>query len=315
MPPDRSQNHKGLRGAIILLIVIALATLTFFIQDIFRATEHSIHVIGLIPDATSVDAKTPVWVAGRTVGAVTAVRFRGVQSDSTERLAVVMEIPRKYAVQIRRDATIRVTTERLIGDPVIDIDPGSPNAPAIADHDTLRMSPTGSLEGVMDKALALETDFDKLIVDMHSFQRGAKRGSDQLARLQSNMTALSVQFRDFSAGMAHSPMRILSDGSFSARLNAMQQQNAELGVALRKAMQRAQGAGGDLQASLKQLMARSDSISKSIATLRSTINQNGGGLLMRARSDSAIVKALHEASVQLDSLMAATKRNPLRFWF
>jgi hypothetical protein len=52
-----------------------------------------------------------------------------------------------------------------------------------------------------------------------------------------------------------------------------------------------------------------------IASLQEAVNSGGGGLLVRAQKDSAIIKGLHRARNQLDSLIAETKSNPLRFWF
>jgi predicted nucleic acid-binding Zn-ribbon protein len=202
----------------------------------------------------------------------------------------------------------------LVGEPVVDIEPGSPSAPAMRAGDTLRVSQSGTLEGVMDKAQSLTLDFDKLVLDMQSFQNGAQRGSERLARLQNNLMAVSGEFRDFSRSLTDSPAHDAST-RVQAALKHMQAQNQQLRVALHDAMQRAQSTRADVQPALHRLMARSDTISQLIASLRQQMTQGGGGLLVRAQKDSAIVKALHEATRQLDSLMTETKRNPLRFWF
>ena len=59
------------------------------------------------------------------------------------------------------------------------------------------------------------------------------------------------------------------------------------------------------------MATRADSLSNRLRTLS---EQFANGSVMRFSSDSAIQKTLRETKVELDSLMAETKRNPLRFW-
>lgn len=312
MPLDRSQNRKSALGAILIISIVVIAAVVFFLGDIVRLTQRSIKVIALVPDAAELDTGTPVWIAGREVGSIKEIHFRGVQTDSSERLALVLQIPREYADQIRLDARVRVTSAMMIGKPVIEIYPGSAAFPAIRDHDTLRVRPKGTLEGVMDRAMALTADFERLIVDTRSFQQSARRGSVRLNELQNNLTAVTTSFRTFTTSLQQSP---LSDPRLRTLLGDISRHNREIREQLGRAQERARQSRTEMQPALHQLMARSDTISRVLAELRMHVTENGGGLLVRAQKDSAIVKALHEAQVQLDSLMAETKRNPLRYWF
>jgi ABC-type transporter Mla subunit MlaD len=314
MANERSQNRKPLFGALILLAIIVVAALIFSVQWIFHATKPPFELIGLLPDATAIDGNTKVWIAGKQVGSVKSINFRGAQTDSASRLAVTLEIPREDASQVRQDGYVRVTSSRLVGEPVVDIVPGTPAAPAVRNGDTLRMSVHGTLEGIMDKTEMLTRDFDRLIVDMRGVQTGAQRGSARMQKLQDNLASVMTEFRDFNESLRASPTHS-AQVEVQAALKRLQANNAELQKALHQAMQRAQAARTDMQPALRQMMARADTISGVVAELRRRVTENGGGLLLRAQKDSAIVKALHEATIQLDSLMAETRRNPLRFWF
>lgn len=315
MPADRSQNRKVFVGALTITGLIGVAALIFLVPDLFRFAERSLELVALMPGAGALEKGSPVWIAGRKVGEVKSVEFRGPQTDSTERIAVVLRVPRKYAGHIRKDSHVRITSERLIGEPAVDILPGSIASPPVQDHDSLHLRVSGTLEDVMNKTLVLTTDFDRLIVQMQKVERPAEQRTREMQRLRVNLARMTQEFRNVAAAIQNSPMRTFSDPEFRALLDRVNGNSRALRVQLSRAMQRARSAQSDAQPALNRMMARADTISSVIDTIRARIQTGGGGLLIRAQKDSAIVKALHEASVQLDSLMAETKRNPLRFWF
>ena len=72
---------------------------------------------------------------------------------------------------------------------------------------------------------------------------------------------------------------------------------------------------GSLALNLNSKSNVNDTIRAILTDIQARIDAGGGGLLIRAQTDTAIIKAFHEAQVQLDSLIAETKRNPSRFWF
>jgi len=315
MAGERSQNRKVILGTVAIASIIALAALIFLVPDLFKFSERTIELVALMPDGGALDKGSPVWIAGRAVGEVEAVEFRGPQTDSTVRVAVILRVPRKYAQHIRKDSQARITSQRLIGEPVVDILPGSPSAPPIQDHDSLRLRAAGTLQGVMSKTMALTADFDRLILDMQKVEGRAGNRSRDLTRLRANLAGMTREFRRFAFGMENSAMRTLSDPEFQALLERVSENGRQLRVQLAASLERARRAQSDAQPALERMMARADTIRGVVDSLRSRVESGGGGLLLRARKDTAIVKALHEAALQLDSLMAETKRNPLRFWF
>ncbi|MGQ0813119.1 MAG: MlaD family protein [Gemmatimonadota bacterium] len=316
MAQDRSQNRRARIGAALGGAVIGVMLLVFFAADVFRRVRPSIEVVALMPQAGALEKNSEVWIAGRKVGSVVSVELRPSATDSTERVAARMSIPRKYASQIRTDSEVRVTSQRLIGAPVLDILPGSPGTPNIADGDTLRVRPSGSIEGLLNRTFALNASMEAFIADLRSIERVANAARErELRRLNQSLKGAMAEFRALTLALRNSPMAALSDPAFAAALASFNARAAQLGQALRAAADRAQRAQSDAAPSLRRLAARGDTISSVLAEIQRKIDESGGGLLVRAPKDSAIAKGLREAQVQLDSLMAETKRNPLRFWF
>ena len=55
-------------------------------------------------DATGVLKGTEVWVAGKKVGLVTAVRFRPVSTDTVQRVLIKADVLKQYLPLIRGDS-------------------------------------------------------------------------------------------------------------------------------------------------------------------------------------------------------------------
>lgn len=315
MAVDRSQNRSAVFGGLIVAGILALATLIFFVPNLLRLLHPAIEVVAVMGDAGALKKGAAVWIGGHEVGIVELVNVRGIAFDSTERVAVHLRIPKKYAEHIRQDSRVRLTTQRLIGDLLVDVLPGSPNLPPIQDHDTIHARVSGTIEGLLNKSLALTADFHKMFEESGNFQKTAASRTRDVQRLNVTFTAANAQLHELLTALESSPMRTLTDPQWRSMMDHLMATSSELTRALHGAAERARKAKSDALPSLERLMARADTISAQIAALQASLTENGGGLLARAQKDSAIVKGIHEAQVQLDSLMVETKRNPLRFWF
>jgi ABC-type transporter Mla subunit MlaD len=295
--------------------LVALTLIVFFAPNVARLLQPSIRIVALMYNAGALKDNAGVWIAGHPVGLVESVRFRGARSDSTERIAVTLRIPRKYASLIRTDSEARITSQRLIGRPVVDIAPGSPAAAQLGDMDSIRVQPRGTFEGVMDKAELLNHSFDALFAEMRAARKPAERRVADLDRLERQFSASVEGMKDLVDALEDSPIGILSGPEFKRAINNLSAHGQNLTNQLQSAASRARAAHNDARPALERLASRTDTISSILTGIKTQVTQTGGGLLLRAQRDSAIVAGLHEARVQLDSLIAQTKRNPLRFWF
>lgn len=315
MRVERNQKRSVLVGSAILITLAGASLLVFLAPTISRFLEPSIEVVALMDDAHALTRQSRVWVAGREVGTVTKVTVRGVEADSAERVAVRMQIPKKHTSQVRVDSEVRITSRRLIGQPVLDILPGSPNAAVIQHGDSLRVRPRGSVRGLLERAARLDASFQELFIDLKGVAPQADRRTEDIARIDRQFTAGATAFRELLADLQASPARMMSDTTWQYLLERMHVNSRQLSEALARAADHARAAHRDARPSLDRLAMRIDSVSAVLADLQSGIAATGGGYLVRSQRDSAIVKGMHRAQAQLDSLIAETQRNPLRFWF
>ena len=320
MTVDRSQNRHVVIGVIILIAMLALPVLVLFVPDLINRFRSWAEIVVVMPEAGVLEKGAPVWIAGREVGTVMHVELRPGDVDSMERVAVRMSVPRKYLTHVRKDSQVRVTSASLIGKPVLDILPGSPGTPVVQDDDTLHIRAAGTLTGILESTFALNRNLADFVADLEELKKlqSTARQRELAAltrRMKRNLTAATTEFRTLIVSLRTSPIRTLSDPEFKRTLASLQTRSAQLTEALRGAAQRAGKAQSDMAPALTRMTARGDTIRTILTDIQARIDAGGGGLLIRAQTDTAIIKAFHEAQVQLDSLIAETKRNPSRFWF
>ena len=315
MRVERNQKRSILMGSAILLVLVAASTLVFLAPTISRMLQPSIEVVALMDDAHALTRESRVWVAGHEVGTVTDVTVRGAETAAAERVAVRMQLPKKHTSQIRLDSEVRITSRRLIGQPVLDILPGSLEAPVIQDQDSLRVRPRASLSGLMERTARLDAGFQELFLDLKRLAPPSARRAEDIARIDRQLMASATAFRELLTSLQSSPARMMSDTTWHHLLERLNLNSRQLSEALTGASDRARAAHRDAVPSLERLTTRIDTISSALTDIQSRIAATGGGFLVRAQQDSAIVKGMRRAREQLDSLIAETQRNPLRFWF
>ena len=315
MPAKRSQNREAVRGSLAVGALLLLFLSVFFAADVRKAFIRTDALFVLMPSAAGLQDGSEVWIAGQTVGEVNHIEVRSPGSDSTERVLVRIEVQRRHRQHIRRDSEARITSFRVIGDPVLDITPGDPALPVIEPNDTLRFRSEGTPTGAMERALLLHENLQGLLAESRQLGGQAQDRSELAARLGRRLAATARELRALALAVQEGPLNTFSDPQFKRIVGGLGQSARELRDSFARAAERARAARADAAPAMERLAARADTISAALTQLQQAVDAGGGGLLIRAQRDSAIIKAMHAAQAQLDSLVAETKRNPLRFWF
>jgi ABC-type transporter Mla subunit MlaD len=297
-------------GALLLLFL-----LVFFAADVRQFFKRTDDLFVLMPSAAGLREGSLVWVAGQTVGAVKRIAVRPPGSDSLQRVLVHVEIERRHREHVRADSEARVTSFRVIGDPVLDITPGDPALPAIEPGDTLQFRAQGSPAAALQRAVSLHASLRALLRESKQVEANVRDRSAQAARVSRQLMVSARELRAFTITVQEGPVNTFSDPEFKRIIESLAGTIGQLRRSFAQAVERARGAHADAAPALARLSARTDTIAGAIAQLQQAVAAGGGGLLIRAQTDSAIVKALHGAQAQLDSLVVETRRNPLRFWF
>ena len=134
--PQPGSDEKQLEIKVGALILVALGILIGFIlllSDVSFKSKQELAVYFQNPGGLSPGAA--VKVAGRKAGAIQEMTFMGQSGpvnpkDSKPSLVrVLIEIDEELYQSLRADARFYITTKGMLGDPFLEIDPGSASAP------------------------------------------------------------------------------------------------------------------------------------------------------------------------------------------
>lgn len=162
---DTGENKR----AIIVGIFIALG-IVIFVVGIFTLGSNQktfgggIQISSVFDDVAGLKKGGAVWFSGVKVGTINNIRFKGVSQ-----VDVHMTIDKNLQPYIHRNAGARISSDGLIGNKIIVIDGGSPQAPPVQDGDVLQAEKLLSTDDITKtlqqnnlNILAITTDFKKV---------------------------------------------------------------------------------------------------------------------------------------------------------
>jgi ABC-type transporter Mla subunit MlaD len=307
---SEGQSRRVIAGFALLFGLSTLLVAVFLADRIRDAFQDRYALYAVFPSAPRLRVGSPVWIGGHPVGEVVSIGFQPVLADSSLSIAVRVEIPTKHRSLVRRNSTVRLASARLIGEPVVDISPGDRGVPPLEEGDTLFALPPVSLGQAMRSVTSLNQSLDSLLATSRGLTPAATRNRAQFARLMSRLDRLQIEFADIQNNMSGGTVGLMMNDSALQRAFAQTGRTTQqLSAAFQSAA--AKFTDPQLRQAFTGLQQRASGISAQLDQLRL---QFANGSLPRFAKDTAIVKALHAAQLELDSLIAITRRDPLRFW-
>jgi ABC-type transporter Mla subunit MlaD len=313
------QDRSVLFGGLIILGLIVLGVGLFALDAVVAKFRSPDTIYAVLPQAPKLAAGARVWIGGKDVGEVTEVALMPFTGDTLARIAATIEFPHEYHEQLRRDSHVRITSARMIGSPVIDIAPGSLSSPELQHGDTLYMGDLITIAELRDRALVAKASFDTALTELRAVAGPAGRRMKSLQPVMRNMAGAQRELAALMADFRNGPAaRVLTDGELTGAISSLQETVSRLGPAFAQARARLDGTGGTggagVATSLKRMQGNAERLSAALSDLQAMmVEQNG--TFYRMSADSALLKTLHTAQAQLDSLIAESKANPTRFIF
>jgi phospholipid/cholesterol/gamma-HCH transport system substrate-binding protein len=314
----RLQNWRSLLPGIIAIAVIVvgvMAVLSFARVGALHGS--TIRVYSSMAEARGVMKGTPVWLEGQPIGQVLRVEFLPPSSDSNSSVLVVMDLLKRNAKYVRRDAIAQITSGgTLIGAPVVYLSTTGSNAPLVADGDTLHSKPQGDPEGVASRIALASRDFPAIIENVKGLR-------SQLGSVEGTTGAL-LNDHELRVDLARSRGTSLANRTLHG--------NGTIGRVLNGGMTpataRAQHALAEAD-SLRTLVTsnasavgrfrRDTSLMRTVTSLRNEVSlakamlDEPRGTAGRVLHDSAVTRQLTAAEKELAALIADLRAHPMRY--
>jgi phospholipid/cholesterol/gamma-HCH transport system substrate-binding protein len=162
---DKAETKR----AVIVGIFVALAIIIFLagvltLGGLQKTFVRHVALRTTFDDVAGLKKGNSVWFSGVKVGTISSIRFAGVSQ-----VEVAMEVDAAAQPFIHRNASVKISTDGLIGNKIILIDGGSPNLPAVQDGDNLQAEKMLSTDEILKtlqqnnaNLLAITTNFKTL---------------------------------------------------------------------------------------------------------------------------------------------------------
>lgn len=215
---DAAENRRSITVGVFVLLGVAvfvIGILTLGGQQ--KSFVKSIHISSIFNDVSGLKKGNNVWFSGVKVGTIKNIKFTGLQQVDVE-----MSIEAASQPYIHSNAAVRISSDGLIGNKIIVIDGGSPQAPIIQDGAILQSEKILSTDDVLktlqqnnQNLLAITTDFKQL-----SKQILAGKGTVGTLLADSTMgNQLKQTMRNLQAATQNAAKMSSQLNSFSNKMN------------------------------------------------------------------------------------------------
>ncbi|GAB3926284.1 MlaD family protein [Mucilaginibacter myungsuensis] len=141
---DPKENKRAITVGIFIFLGIALFVLGIFtLGNGQKSFGGGLNVSAVFNDVGGLKKGGAVWFSGVKVGNITDIRFTGPSE-----VTVKMTIDEKIQSYVHNNAGVKISSDGLIGNKIIVLDPGSSHAPVIQNGDVLHAEKILSTEEI-----------------------------------------------------------------------------------------------------------------------------------------------------------------------
>jgi phospholipid/cholesterol/gamma-HCH transport system substrate-binding protein len=200
----RSTSRSPFTIGLITLAIVLVGTFLGFTKHI--PFTHGFRVKAVFESANSLRANSPVRIAGVEVGKVKKIEPK----EGTDQSVVTMEI-NDNGLPIHEDATAKIRPRIFLeGNFFIDLQPGTPSSPKLADSDVIKVTRTATPVQLDEVLTSLQSDtrqdlrdvLDGLAKGLNSKpSRADDRNADPSARGQTGAESLNDTYKSSPAAL------------------------------------------------------------------------------------------------------------------
>ena len=310
----RAENWSQLKvGILVLLGIVAVVFAVMRFARIGGLHGDTSRIYMVTDIAAGVLNGTEVRLAGQKVGLVESVQLRPPSADTTERVAISMDVLDTYLRYIRRNSDVQIQPSgRVVGSPVISITMGTIQSPPIKAGDTLRArtqieahsgiadasSLADSVTGIGASISTLKTEFDTTLGDVASLRKLSVKQAE----------AVHVAMDNFADRALASKGTIASLIRDTASLRKQTTRVSALADSIGAAASTSSGEFGRFRRD-STLVVQARSTMASVAELRASVARYVG----KSSEGVALANQLDITNAKLDSIVMDAKKHPLRY--
>ncbi|MCC8408854.1 MlaD family protein [Mucilaginibacter sp. UR6-1] len=301
------------KNAIIVGIFIALGTIIFVVGVLTLGSSSksfvkSINIRSTFSDVAGLKKGSNIWFSGVKIGTVKEIAF-----SSNSQVEVVMSVDAAVQPYIHRNTQAKIGSDGLIGNKIIVLDGGSPQAPAIEDGDRIQSEKMLSTDEMMSTLQENNRNLLSITKDFKQLSSQILQGKGTVGALLADST-MALQLR--------SAMKNLQSTTESASRMAVQldnfsnKMNTKGGLADKLLTDTATFAQirqsvAQLQQTAANASMLTDNLNKASSKLNTT--DNALGILLNDRKTAVkmqnTLNYLEQSSIKLNDDLEAAQHN------
>jgi len=306
-------DKKDNRRAVLVGLFLGLGLLVFIV-GIFtlggqqKTFSKSLHISSTFDDVEGLKAGNNVWFSGVKIGTISSIRFSGpAQVD------VKMRIDAATQQYIHRNASARISSDGLIGNKIIVIDGGSPQAPIVQDGDVLQAAKLITTDDLLKTLQQNNQNLLSITGDFKLLGHKILQGKGTVGALMAD-SIMAIQLRNAMSNLAATTK---STARMAAQLEVFGQKvNTKGGLAdkiftdtvtfskLKAAVNQLQAVTTNAQKMSENLKVASDKLNRSDNALGILINDPKAAAQMQSTLNN-----IQKGSVLLDEDLEALQHN------
>jgi phospholipid/cholesterol/gamma-HCH transport system substrate-binding protein len=306
---DRKDNKRAITVGIFLALGLAI-----FIVGVFtlggqsKSFSKSIHISAVFDDVAGLKPGNNVWFSGVKVGTISKIHFTG-----SSMVDVRMSVDANTQQYIHRNAQVHIGSDGLIGNKIIVIDGGSPQAPIVQDGDILQSSKLLSTDDILKTVQQNNQNLLAITSDFKLLSHKILQGKGTVGALMADST-MAIQLK---ASMSNLQAATAAAARMAVQLNTFTNKvNTKGGFADKlftdtTSFNKIKGAITELQQAANNANTVTANLNKASNKLNS--NDNVIGVLLNDQASATKVKAsidnLQQSSIKLNDDLEAVQHN------
>jgi phospholipid/cholesterol/gamma-HCH transport system substrate-binding protein len=303
-------------GAVILAALAILTVAVYKLGQAANLFSERYQLVAFVPNANGLRIGGSVLVAGQLAGTVRSIEFLPPDGDTTRNLRVTLEINTNLRDQVRADSRGRLRTLGLLGDKVVDINPGTPRYGILSAGDTLEMGTSVDYDQVIQQASGAVGDMVQLTSDLRTITGGIVRGEGALGqfvtdrRLYDELTTTLTRTNALISRLQNPNGtfgRLVEDPTLYHNFTRMIASVDSLVVQLNSP----QGTAGKLLRD-STLYTQFVNVASGADSLMKHLN-SGQGTAGKLLTDQQLYDQLNKAVTDLNAILADVRRDPRKY--
>ena len=174
-----TKNSRAVIVGIFILLGIAIFVVTILtLGGQHKTFEKSVVIRAVFDDINGLQKGNNIWFSGVKIGTVKKISFYG-----KSQVEVDMNIEANSQQYIRKNAKARISSEGLIGNKIIVIDPGAANSPPVESGDMIGVEKAVNPDEMMSTLQSNNRNLLEITNDFKVISRGIAEGKGTAGRL------------------------------------------------------------------------------------------------------------------------------------